>query len=216
MGRVRRGRKAVVAQEELQDKLQSIDGVASAEVDLIEGEPPVARVFLDGSRDPDEVRETVNALLGSAVPVRERPQPRRRGGLGRGLGEVITSDAAQPAPAHIDTAPRPVASRISRVGIVESEAGVVAEIEDALGNTESITVGPDGSIDRAVADGVRRLLGVPASTYIAIKDLDTGQGSLVVAAVTSDDDRRSAGAAFVEYGRPWATANAVMQALSGL
>ena len=52
MGRVRHGREAaVVAQEELRDKLQAIDGVASAEVDLIEGEAPVARIFLDGSRD---------------------------------------------------------------------------------------------------------------------------------------------------------------------
>lgn len=204
----------VVAQNELQDKLQAIDGVASAEVDISDGKAPVARVFLDGSREPAEVRQKVNALLGPALPDRVRTQPKRRGGLGKGLGDVITEDAGQPAPALINTSPRPVASRIARVGIVESDTGVVAEIEDTLGNTETISVGSEGSIDRAVVDGVRKLLGVPESTYVSIHDMDTGQGSVVVAAVTTADDRRTAGAAIVEYGRPWATANAVMQALS--
>ena len=205
----------MVAQQELQDKLQAIDGVASAEVDLVDGQPPVARVFLDGTRAPAEVRQKVDALLGAEVPAPNRPQVRKRSGLGKGLGDVITADAAQPAPAHIDPAPRPISAKIARVGILESESGVVAEIEDALGKTESIAIGPDGSIDGAVVTAVRRLFDVPESTYISIRDLDTGQGMLVVAAVTTEDDRRSAGAAFVEYGRPWATANAVVQAIVG-
>ena len=71
----------------------------------LSGRAPVARVFLDGSREPAEVRQKVNALLGPAVPDRGRTQPKRRGGLGKGLGDVITEDAGQPAPAHINTSP---------------------------------------------------------------------------------------------------------------
>lgn len=205
-----------MAEQELEDKLQAIPGVASAEVTIHDDDAPVARVFLDGTREHDEVRNRVNALLGASVPNRTAPTGRRRGGLGKGLGELLGDESAEPAPAHINGAsPRPVATSLAKVGVVENERGVVVEIVDSLGTTESVPVGTEGSIDDAVIEGVRRLLGMSDSAYITVRDVDTGQGAMVVAAVTVDSGERFAGAAFIDYGRPWATANAVLRALAG-
>ncbi|MGI9666887.1 MAG: hypothetical protein ACR2N2_07300 [Acidimicrobiia bacterium] len=204
-----------MAGNELEDKLQAIPGVASAEVTLHDDAAPVARVFLDGSRADEEVRDKVNALLGSSVPKRTAPPAKRRGGLGKGLGEILNGDTSETPPAHINSiTPRAVASSLSRVGVVETAEGVVVEVVDSIGATESVMVGTDGSIDDAVIEGVRRVIGASDSGYITVRDVETGQGQMVVAAVTTESGERLAGAAFIEYGRPWATANAVMKALA--
>ena len=47
---------------------------------------------------------------------------------------------------------------------------------------------------------------------IDLADVETPAGSVVVATTTGDEER-SVGSAFVEYGRPWAVASAVLAAL---
>lgn len=203
---------------ELKDELQAIPGVASAQVTLVDGEAPVARIWLDGSRDAEEVRDRINALLGSSVPRAsiepERPGPKRRSGLGRGLPDLLADE--DPVPSHINgTAGTPPGISLRRVGIVESVDGVAVEIENDDGEVLAMSVGTDGSIDSAVIDAVCSMLDVGDDMTIAISDVSTDEGELVIATASTDASDRYAGAAFVEFGRPWAVARAIVQAFSG-
>ena len=63
-----------MATRDLKDELVAIPGVSDAEVTLVDNAPPVARVWLDGTRDGDEVRLRVEALLGRELPTQEPMQ----------------------------------------------------------------------------------------------------------------------------------------------
>jgi hypothetical protein len=201
---------------ELTDQLQAIPGVAAAEVTLRDGEAPVARIWLDGSGDPDEVRERVRALLGSQIPTVGSQRPTRRSGLGRGLGELLIDDGDDPVLPHISGAVS-VAERTSvsvrRVAVVETGDGVHVEIEDGSGNRRSEAVGHDGSIDTAVIGAIRRLLVLDPDLKIDITDVAAGGGDVVLVTTLDAHGRRAVGAALVEFGRPWALALAVVDAL---
>jgi len=210
----------LVAVYELKDELLAIPGVASAQVTLDDGETPIARVWLDGTREADEVRERINALLGSAVPnVESKPQSedpvlKRRKGLGRGLPDLLDDDEKSPAHLHAGTvADRDMA--LQRVGIIESLDGVAVEVENDSGTVRTVPVGPDGSIDAAVIEAVCSLIGITDTRSVEISDLTSNEGELVITTARSEDDERIAGAAFVDFGRPWALAKAIMQAFDG-
>ena len=204
-----------VVPEQLHDQLGEIPGVASAEISLREDAPPLARVWLDGTRTADEVRERVQALLGSFVPTTD-PPPRkaRRSGLGRGLGDVIEADVGSPEPTHLlPSESKPTGrARIARVGVVETASGVHVEVEDADGNRHRGAVGVDGSIDAALVDAMAPLLDISADARVSIDDVVTDEGAVVLATIVSHDGERRIGAAYVEFGRPWALARAVAQA----
>lgn len=211
-----RGRIRLVGTE-LRDQLQAIPGVASAEVTVRDGDAPLAQIWLDGSRGEDEVRERVSALLGATVPRRpathEAPTQRRRG-LGRGLTDLLSDD--DPAPSHLARGPGSDAVRVVgglvRVAIVESGDGVDVEVEDVMGDTVSAAVGPDGSIDDAVVMAVLSILDVGGAAATVTTSTIRGDEAVVVV-VTLPSGERLAGAALVGYGRPWAVARAVAQAV---
>jgi hypothetical protein len=196
--------------------LQAIPGVASAEVTIKDGTAPVARIWLDGSEDPEEVRDKVTALLGSHVPTKVVPdRPLKRSGLGRGLGDLLADPESDAVPPHINGGGSATRSdgTVERVAVVETEDGVHVEIEDAGGNRRSKRVGDDGSIDAAVLGAIRSLMGVAADVELAAADLLGADGELVVVTTIGPDGRRTAGAAFVDFGRPWALTRAATQAL---
>ena len=202
---------------DLRDDLDALPGVATAEVVLRDDETPVARVWLDGTRDGDEVRELVDALLGRSIPSvvlpRQKTQ-RRRIGLGRGLGDLIPNDEQNPLPTQL----QPTAGQrpaIVRVAVIESIAGVTIEIEDGTGYVFCESVGDEGTIDRAVMNGVASIVDGSQDARIEVTDVETVDGTvLMVTAIR--DGQRSVGAAFVEYGRPYALARAGLIALSDL
>jgi len=201
---------------ELTDQLQAIPGVAAAEVTLRDGEAPVARIWLDGTGDPDDVRERVRALLGSRIPTATAQRSQRRSGLGRGLGELLIDGGEDPVPPHISGArsePTPTHMTIRRVAIVETGDGVHVEVEDGSGDTRSESVGPDGSIDNAVIGAIRNLLVLDPDVKFDITDVAAGGGDVVLVTTLDARGRRSVGAAFVDFGRPWALARAVVDAL---
>ncbi len=211
--------------DEISDELEAIPGVASAQVTFVEGQAPVARVWLDGTRDPEEVRALVSALLGSHLPVGSPLDRRvRRSGLGKGLTELIAEDHGPSELPHLNGSstfiavhPSSVAA-LTRVGVVETDMGVLVEVEDGLGTRVESVVDQDGSIDAAVIRAVHALLepDMPTDDVADVKviDLDPTDGDeMVVVSVTHPGGRRSAGAAYVEFGRPWAVARAFAQAL---
>ncbi len=209
-----------MASEQLSDQLQAIPGVASAEVTIKDGSAPVARIWLDGSEDPDEVRDKVTALLGSHVPTKVVPdRSLKRSGLGRGLGELLADPDSGATLPHINGGggvggATESDGSVERVAVVETEDGVHVEIEDAGGNRRSERVGADGSIDAAVLGAVRSLMGVAADVELSAADLSGPDGDVVVVTTTGPDGRRTAGAAFVDFGRPWALTRAATQALA--
>ena len=207
-----------VTTDNLRDNLVAIPGVASAEVTLKDDETPVARVWLDGTRDGSEVRELVGALLGRNVPEIDLDaaieSPKRRSGLGRGLGDLLPEDDAHPVPSQLqpETNRQPA---VASVSVVESSTGVHVTIENNKDRSASVAVGDDGSIDAAVISAVRELFGFDESVVLGIQDIELPTGSVLVASAVGGTGR-AAGAAFVEFGRPSAVARAVFQAMESL
>jgi len=206
-----------VTTENPRDDLAAIPGVASAEVTIEQDETPVARVWLDGTKDGTEVRELVDALLGKSVPeldVATHDVPRRRGGLGRGLEDLLPEDDSHPVPSQFqpDVTNRP---SVATVSVVESSSGVFVTVTDNKDREASVSVDGHGSIDAAVISAVSKLFGIDDSIQVSVGDFDVATGSVLVATAW-DDVSRAAGAAFVEFGRPSAVARAVFQAMAGM
>lgn len=199
----------------LKADLDALPGVEAAEIFEHEDETPVARVWLDGTRDSDEVREYVDALLGKSTPSvvlpRQKSQ-RRRVGLGRGLGDLISGDVQIAVPTQFQQAAG-VHRAIARVAVIESTRGVSVEIEDSAGRVHCEPVGDEGGIDGAVIEGVLALVGGSKDASVEVTDVETDDGSVLLVTVTREDVR-SVGAAFIEYGRPYAVARAGLSALT--
>ena len=200
--------------DNLSADLDALPGVASAEVTQHEDETPVARVWMDGTKDGDEVRSLVDALLGRAIPSVVLPgqKPhRRRAGLGRGLSDLIPNDESIAVPAHLRPASRQRRT-INFVALIESASGVSVAIEDGKGAVHSVRVDGDMDVDRAVMESVRTLVGGSEDARMEAQDVETGDGLLLVVTAVRGG-RRSAGVAFVERARPYAVARAALVAL---
>ncbi len=208
-----------MATRDLKDELVAIPGVSDAEVTLVDDAPPVARVWLDGTREGAEVRERVQALLGRQLPVGEPNQASlpRRSGLGKGLDTLIPDGVGDRhrVPAQLKANAESRALSVSRVAVVESASTVTIEIEDGAGNVHTADVGPSGSIDDAVLEAAAALSGAPREVLFGIAEVQIA-GARVLVVSASVDDRRSAGASTVEFGRPFAVARAARQALDSL
>lgn len=195
----------------LRDELMAIPGVADVEVSLLDEAPPVARIWLDGSRGHDEVRERVEALLGREIPPVGTP-PVRRSGLGKGLDTLMPDRATEPVPTHLKPSSESRASSIARVAVVESDASVTVEIEDGAQRVFTAEVGDGGSIDAAVLEAVIAMTGAPDDAVLETTDVDLG-GIQVLVVTASIDGVVSAGVSPVDFGRPFALARAARQAL---
>lgn len=206
-----------MATRDIADELMAIPGVSDAEVTLQGDAPPLAKVWLDGTRDDGEVRERVQALLGGQLPRVETTHDSslRRTGLGKGLDTLIPDGERDRVPAQLKVNVEGRAVSVARVAVVESAAAVTIEIEDGGGNVHTANVGPSGSIDDAVLDATAALSGASEQVSFDVAELEIGD-TLVVVVSASVDEKRSAGASTVEFGRPFAVARAARQALDAL
>ena len=194
---------------DLGHRLEAIPGVASAEIDITDEGPPVARVRLDGSESAEIVRTRIDALLGSSVAdIDASPGRTRRSGLGKGLSEVMSLHGEGDVPTLLSGVAAVEEPRtIVRVAVVETGSGVAVEVEDSDGNEGRADV-TDSLVDDAVVRAVAALRGIETDVDIDLTDVDTPAGAVVVA-TSIDGEDRSVGAAFVGPGRFWAVATAV-------
>ena len=203
--------------DNLRANLDALPGVASAEVVLDDDATPLVRVWLDGTLGGDEVRDLVDELVASSMPSVVLPQqkvPRKRIGLGRGLDDLLPSDESDPVPIHLQPSAG-LWQSIVGVAVVESADGVTVEIESDDRGVHCETVADDTDIDNAVLRGVAAIVGADGDVQTAITDLEGGDGLILVVTAVGGSGR-SAGAAFVEDGRPYAIARACLAALRGL
>lgn len=202
---------------QIKDELSSIPGIAEVEITLRDGEPPHARVWLDGSRSGDEVQERIDALLGSALPevITEPVASPRRGGLGKGLDSLMPDADSDAIPSQLRGQVETRAASIERVAVVEHIGGVAIEIEDGAGHVFRVDVDESGSIDQAVIAAVKAMTGAPEDVKFELGAAEVNSAAIVIATATHGD-RTEAGASVIMFGRPYALARAVRQALSTL
>ncbi|KAA3640774.1 MAG: hypothetical protein DWP92_02380 [Armatimonadetes bacterium] len=206
-----------MATRNLTDELGEIPGVLSVELTLTGEDAPLARVWLDGTRDGEEVREHVGTLLGGRVPVIDptEPLPSRRGGLGKGLDSLLPDVDQDRVPAQLKAKTESRALSVQRVAVVESRDVVTVEIEDGAGNIHTADVGPSGSIDDAVLEAAAELSGASDKVVFGVSEVEIDGARIVVVSARAEGGR-SAGACPVEFGRPFAVARAARQALDSL
>ena len=92
-------------------------GVAGVEVDIRDDGSPHIRVWLDGAATSEQVGDEIQRILATAESVAEArlPEPVRRGGLGRSLGELLEANGeTAPLPLHAPApVPQPASMRMS-------------------------------------------------------------------------------------------------------
>ncbi len=206
-----------MATRNLEDELGEIPGVRSVELTLTGDRAPLARVWLDGTRDGEEVRERVDALLGGRLPVIDptgAASP-RRSGLGKGLDSLLPDVDQDRVPAQLKSKTESRALSVQRVAIVESKDTVTVEIEDGAGNIHTADVGPSRSIDDAVLRAAADLSGASDDVGFGVSEVEI-DGLRIVVVSAEAAGRRAAGACPVEFGRPFAVARAARQALESL
>ncbi len=164
-----------------------------------------------GVRVPITVR-AVDDTDTSRHDATEQPA-KRRSGLGRGLSDLLPVEEPGALPTHLqpESGQR---TAVSRVVVAESSEVVVVEMEDSAGARVSVPV-VDGDVDRAIVDAAVALAGAGSAVSVRTRDIETDDGLLVLATATRGR-ARAASAAFVEYGRPFAVARAVFEAVQDL
>ena len=203
--------------ERLRADLDALPGVASVEVTLDDEAVPLVRVWLDGSLPGDDVRNFVDGLVADSMPSvvmpRQKPQGRRIG-LGRGLGDLLPNDETDRVPAHLQPSQGHRHSLV-RVAVVESTSGVTVEITSDEHGVHSEPVAEDGDIDLAVIRSVVAVTGIGEGVRMELAEVDSIDGAMLLVSAFRGDER-AVGAAFVEYGRPYAIARAGFAALRDL
>ncbi len=151
------------------------------------------------------------AAAGTSPRQGAAPPQRRRVGLGRRLDEVIETHDAHARPAHLVATSPPDESievgLVLNVAVVETVDGVCVDVEGAEGTVVSVPV--EGSLDDAVVRATVELLEVDPRWDVVVGGTSTRHGEVIV--VTASDGRGAtkAGAAPIEFARPWAIARAV-------
>lgn len=200
--------------EKLRDSVRSIPGVASAEVSWGPDEEPLVRVWTDGTRPDDDVKNAVEVAVakgGSDEVMDNRDDPDQN-------SNSMTPDASpewMPASLSAAIEVSSPTGRIARLAIEESAYCVEVTAIDDAGRSGAAVVGDgDDGLSEAIATAVARLRGVaePASIRVDVRDVE---GSDVVTAfIELSSGERVVGAAIVTGGQPFTLGRAIDAALS--
>ena len=195
-------------------------GVAGVEVDIRDDGSPHIRVWLDGAATSEQVGDEIQRILATAESVAEArlPEPVRRGGLGRSLGELLEANGeTAPLPLH---APAPVPQpasmrRLLLVAVEETAAGVSVRVADSERGVAFSPVEDPNSLNEAVTAAVGRLHDhrpVPQLEAVEVRDL-AGESVLTVL-LRLHDGQMLVGSEVVRGGLPFTLGKAVWKALT--
>lgn len=215
--------------EELRGIVDAIAGVAASEIESGEEDSPVVRVWLDGTREPDQVARDVDRMLRDAgfaprdsafaipEPAPTKPLPTRRpngertrrSGLGRGLGALIQPTEEAPQPSAL--------GMVGSIAVVQSSAGTAVRVATTDGRRAEAPVDP-GMTDflAAATAAVGRLLGLESDVELVASEERTFGGARIVSVVVDAGGSSYAGSAVIESGELFAYAQALWAALRHL
>ena len=199
-------------------QLDGIAGVAALDIDLREDGLPRLRVHLDGTVASDEVGEEIRRRLATLDPA-ESPSNGRRGGLGRGLSDILAADADAEPPRHLQApvpAEEPVpATKLALVAVEETAGGISVRAADSAGGLAFSPVEDQRSLNQAVVSAVGRLRHERPLPRLAGVEVREVSGATVLTVVLNRaNGSRAVGAALVEGGMPFTLGTAVWEALS--
>ncbi len=199
--------------DDLRSLLDGIPGVGGFEVDLRDDGSPRLRVRLDGSQPSSEVGDEIRRRIADSRTPPGQPIGRRTG-LGRGLSDILASDAVAPAPMHVQQPhpePKPV---LMMVAVEETVGGISVRASDSGGGVAFSPVEDPRSLNQAVVSAVGRLRQqrpLPRLSGVEIRDVN---GSPVLTVVlTLADGQQVVGSALVDAGMPFTLGVAVWEAL---
>lgn len=200
--------------ESIRRRLEGIAGVGALEVDLRNDGSPRLRVRLDGSVSETVVGDEIRRRFAMMASDPEG-SPRRRGGLGRGLADILAAETAAPPPALIESPEPELQNRLALVAVEETAGGISVRAADSAGGLAFSPVEDARSLNQAVVSAVGRLRQerpLPRLSGVEVRDVN---GSAVLTVVlTRADGQRSVGAALVEGGMPFTLGAAVWDALT--
>lgn len=199
-------------------QLDGIAGVAELDIDLREDGLPRVRVQLDGTRSRSEVGEEIRRRLAEADPTGTVGNV-RRGGLGRGLSDILAADAETEPPRQLQppkTVDSPVATpKLTLVAIEETVGGISVRAADSAGGLAFSPVEDERSINQAVVFAVGRLRRErPLPRLVGVEIREVSGAPVLTVVLQRADGSRAVGAALVERGMPFTLGTAVWEALS--
>jgi hypothetical protein len=221
----------LASHEELQAAVLGIPGVVGAEIALTPAGAPSVRVWTDDTRDPDDLRAEVKALVARArrmadasgadrVTVRPvaadaGPSGATRSGQRRAHDSSLFTggDESGGAPlVSIDLTTQPT---LEMIAIEESAAGVTVRAVDTAGSVaEAKVIGGAAAINPAIVAAVAELLGLaPPPRLVTVELRDTEAASVMVVTLEMVDTTIAAGAAVVQGGMPFTLGKAAWAAI---
>ena len=204
----------------LEQQVGDLAGVSQVRVDLREDGSPHIRVWLDGSVTSQEIGAQIQAILDSAeaAPAGEVEPPVRRGGLGRGLGELLEENGGATVPQQFSGQVQPSPSappKLVLVAVEETAGGVSVRVADSEGGVAFSPVEDPRSLNRAVTAAVGRLLQRrPAPQLEGVEVHQIAGESVLSVVLLLDGGERVAGAELVRGGLPFTLGRAVWKALA--
>lgn len=209
--------RAVVAR--LERLIGELRGVDAVEVDIRQDGSPHVRVRLDGTASSEQVGDEVQRILAAvdAVAQPSTPEPARRGGLGRSLGEVLEANgnsAALPLPSP-NAVPRSAPMRsLLLVAVEETGAGVSVRVADSERGIAISPVKDPNSLNQAVTAAVARLHQHQPVPYLeAVEVREIAGESVLVVLLRLEDGTALVGSEVIRGGLPFTLGQAVWKAL---
>jgi hypothetical protein len=225
--------------QELQTAVRAVPGISVADVEPRDANGPLVRVWLDGSRDADEVAADVRLILGQhGYATREsilrdadgsaeeddgasRPPNQRRSGLGRGLDSLIPASAEEEPPAHLQVAPplqvSPEPPRLELVATEETADGVAVRAADSHGRAAISPMSRDDELHPAITAAVGGLFGEPnPPRLIGFETHEVGEVSVLTCVIETAKGDIATGSAVAAAGLPFTLGKAVWAALESL
>lgn len=204
----------------LESLVGDLDGVAGVEVDIRDDGSPHIRVWLDGWVTSEEVGDGIQRILAAADAIAEPvpAEPVRRGGLGRGLGELLEANG-EPVSLPFPPVPAPRQPAAMRqlllVAVEETAAGVSVRVADSERGVAFSPVKDPNSLNEAVVAAVAGLYENRLLLQLeAVEVRDVAGESVLTVLLRLGDGSVIVGSEVVRGGLPFTLGQAVWRALT--